>query len=176
MKLLLVKNRVLVAAAWTVLAAVQPAGAAPERALLQTARVSRVVDGDTVWVKLEARAKPIKVRILGIDAPEICQQGGAEAQQALAGRVLGQWVTLQVQPTRSRDDYGRWLARLQWQGSDVGRWLVQSGHAWSYTYRRDPGPYASEQAMATAARRGVFADAAAENPRQFRQRHGACAR
>jgi micrococcal nuclease len=153
---------------------------ATARAQVRSGVVTRVVDGDTVWVKVAARAQgatggeTLKVRIAGIDAPEICQVGGPEALQALRGHLLGQHVTLISPPFRSHDDYGRVLATVNKQGQDVGRWMVRHGQAWSYGYRRSSGPYATEQAQAQAAGAGLFAHAAAESPRGFRQRHGSC--
>lgn len=150
---------------------------AAARALVRSGVVIRVVDGDTLWVR-DATGVPggetLKVRILGIDAPEICQLGGLEAGEVLRGHVLGQTVTLTSSSTRSRDDYGRLLARVDKQGDDVGRWMVRRGQAWSYRYRRTAGPYAAEQAQAQAAGAGLFAHAAAEYPHSFRQRHGSC--
>ena len=35
--------------------------------------VMQVSDGDTLWIKTNARSKPIKVRLQGVDAPEVCQ-------------------------------------------------------------------------------------------------------
>ncbi|MES2360572.1 MAG: thermonuclease family protein [Pseudomonadota bacterium] len=134
-------------------------------------KVTYVTDGDTVWVQPAQGGRPVKIRIQGIDAPEICQAGGAAARAALKSRVLEQ--TVSISPKRL-DDYGRVLANVDWQGQDIGRWMVSTGHAWSYSYRRNPGPYAAEQSQAAAARRGLFAGSAAENPRRFRQRHGSC--
>ena len=136
--------------------------------------VTRVVDGDTLWVKSATAAKPVKVRILGIDAPEICQAGGRASREALVGRLLGQSVTLSASTSRIQDDYGRLLVKIELRGEDVGHWMVVNGHAWSYTYRRNLGPYAAEQSQAEAGRRGFFGDSAAVNPRVFRKRHGSC--
>ena len=136
--------------------------------------VTRVVDGDTLWVKTATAAKPVKVRILGIDAPEICQAGGRASREALVRRLLGQSVTLSTTTSGIHDDYGRLLAKINLQGEDVGHWMVVNGHAWSYTYRRNLGPYAAEQSQAEAGRRGFFGDSAAVNPRVFRKRHGSC--
>ena len=153
---------------------------AAARAQVRSGVVTRVLDGDTVWVgpttqPQGAKAVEIlKVRIVGIDAPEICQPGGPEALAALRGHVLGQTVTLTSPSSHSQDDYGRVLATIDKQGQDVGRWMVQHGQAWSYSYRRNPGPYAAEQAQARAAGTGLFAKRAAENPRNFRKRHGSC--
>jgi endonuclease YncB( thermonuclease family) len=40
------------------------------------AQVTRVLDGDTVWVKPKGNLAPRKLRLQGLDAPEICQAGG----------------------------------------------------------------------------------------------------
>ena len=149
------------------------------RALVRTGVVTRVVDGDTVWVKVAKNdegtaGETLKVRIVGIDAPEICQLGGPESREALRGHVLGQAVTLTSPSSRSHDDYRRLLAKVERQGEDVGRWMVRRGQAWSYRYRRNPGPYAVEQAQAQAAGVGLFGRGTAENPRSFRNRHGSC--
>ena len=139
---------------------------------VQSGVVTRVVDGDTVWVQISPGQPPLKVRIQGIDAPEICQQGGTQAQEALKNRVLGQSVTV---TSGARDDYGRTVGTLYWQGQDVGRWLVANGHAWVYSFRSKKGPYAVDFAQAQVARRGVFSQAA-EEPRVFRKRQGSCYR
>ena len=60
------------------------------------ARVTRVFDGDTLWVKPVAGGRYRKLRIDGIDAPEICQGGGAASRDALAARVLNQVVEVSV--------------------------------------------------------------------------------
>ncbi|MFN5349200.1 MAG: thermonuclease family protein [Polaromonas sp.] len=130
----------------------------------------RVVDGDTVWVQTSPSQPLLKVRIQGIDAPEICQTGGLQAQEALKNRVLGQGVTV---TSRARDDYGRTVGKLYWQGQDVGRWLVANGHAWVYSFHHKKVPYIADFAQAQAQRRGVFSQAA-EEPRLFRKRHGSC--
>lgn len=134
-------------------------------------KVIKIVDGDTVRVLPDAGGRPRKIRIEGIDAPEICQAGGARAQRALETRLLDRPVQV---TTRATDDYGRGVGRIAQEGNDVGRWMVTQGHAWSYRFRDDDGIYATEQAQARRLKRGVFAQAGAERPRDFRQRHGPC--
>lgn len=138
--------------------------------------VTKVTDGDTLWVRpvqCEAaeRCQPVKVRLLGIDAPERCQAWGAQATRALRARLLEQTVRVTYS---SRDVYGRALGRVFWGGEDIGAWMVGQGHAWSYRERRNAGPYAQEQAQAAQARRGLFADAQMIEPRVFRKSHGPC--
>ena len=158
----------LIAYAMLALVAVQ-VNAATRQA--QSGVVMRVVDGDTVWVRTSASAQPLKVRIEGIDAPEICQPGGVQARDALKARLLGQSVTL---TSGARDDYGRTIGTLHMQGQDMGRWQVAQGNAWVYSYRHRKAPYADEFARAQATRRGLFSGGQAEEPRLFRKRHGSC--
>ena len=132
--------------------------------------VTRVVDGDTLWLKTSTNAQPLKVRIQGIDAPEICQLGGVPARDALRRMALGQSVTV---TSKAHDDYGRTIGIVHLQGHDIGRWMVSQGHAWAYTYRHKKGPYADEFQQAQSARRGMFISAS-EDPRFFRKRHGSC--
>lgn len=151
----------LAASAWS---------AAEQRSFQAT--VTRVSDGDTVWVRPVSGGRPLAVRLVGIDAPELCQAHGAEARQALDAQLRRRTVTVRVQ---GRDSYDRLLAQVQLQGQDVGGWLVASGHAWSSGWRSDPGPYAQQQSMARQARRGLWSAAALE-PRRFRREHGPCER
>lgn len=138
-----------------------------------TGIVSHVSDGDTLWVQPRAGGPPRKLRIDGIDAPEICQAGGEAARRALAQRALHRPVAVTV---RRHDSYGRGLAHVALEGRDLGADMVGSGHAWSYRWRQQPGPYAAHEARARQAGRGLFALDQAERPRDFRQRHGSCYR
>lgn len=143
-------------------------------ALAMSGVVTRVSDGDTVWVKPDdaPKRRPVKVRLVGIDAPERCQAWGAEATAALSARVLHQRVEV---PTRGVDPHGRVLGGLRLaDGSDVAAWMVAQGHAWSSRYQRHPGPYAREQREAQQRRAGLFADAEAVEPWRFRKAHGPC--
>ena len=136
--------------------------------------VSRVSDGDTLWVRPDGdRRKPVKLRLQGIDAPERCQPWGTQATAALNGRALGQRVQVQG---RASDDFGRLLVelRLERGGADIGAWMVGQGHAWSPRFRHHPAAYARQEREARAARRGLFANPDAEPPRLFRKRHGPC--
>ena len=82
---------------------------APARIVLATytAPVVRIADGDTITV-LHDRQR-VRIRLWGIDAPEMAQAWGPEAKQFTAARVEGQTVTLQVHDT---DRYGRTVAEV----------------------------------------------------------------
>lgn len=146
------------------------AGRAPrDRAWSGT--VTWVSDGDTLWVAPEGGGRPRKIRLDGIDAPEICQAWGSAARDALRQRALHRTVRV---ATRRLDDYRRELAKVDLGGEDLGGWMVERGHAWSYRYRHNPGPYVAEERSARLAKHGLFADSAALEPRAFRQSHGPC--
>ena len=141
------------------------------QAKILTGVVTHVTDGDTIWVRLSEGGEPVKVRFQGIDAPESCQEGGLQSRDALFKKAMRQNVVLS---TQSRDDYGRLLARVRMDGEDLGAWMVSQGHAWSYHFRRNPGPYAMEERSAKGDRRGLWAKANPIEPREFRKQNGSC--
>ena len=133
--------------------------------------VTHVSDGDTVWVQPLLGGEVYKVRLWGIDAPEICQPWGPQARTALHEALQGQVVEVRA---CTRDSYGRLLAQLTRQGNDVGAWMVGQGYAWSYSYKSNPGPYEALQRQAQTQHLGLFSEARVLQPRWFRRRYGAC--
>ena len=135
-------------------------------------RIRFVIDGDTVVFQTDAPGDAeIRLRLLGIDAPEICQAGGAEAREALVQLTTGRRA---MALGAVRDGYHRRLVTLLVDGEDVGKRMVRDGHAWSPSYRGRPGRYAAQEREARAARRGLFAATDPLPPRRFRQLHGSC--
>jgi micrococcal nuclease len=135
-----------------------------------TGVVSHITDGDTIWVRPEGtQRKPVKVRLQGIDAPEGCQAGGAQATAALKSRLLHQSQTV------AKDTYHRTLGHVRLHGEDIAAWMVSQGQAWSAHGRvGNLGPYGAQERQARAARRGVFASREVMEPRAFRKMHGSC--
>lgn len=136
-----------------------------------TGIVSHVTDGDTLWVLPDSGGTPQKLRLKGIDAPEICQFGGEVSKAKLTEYALHQHVDVTV---RLKDVYGRGLAHVRLNGIDLGAQMVLSGQAWSYRWGRSFGPYAYEETVARESRRGLFESTLAEVPGDFRKRHGSC--
>jgi micrococcal nuclease len=94
--------------------------------------VERVVDGDTIHVRLGARVE--KVRYIGINTPEVHhptkgeEPGGREATEVNRRLVEGKRVRLELD-VRERDRYGRLLAYV-WVGDVmVNAELVRLGYA-----------------------------------------------
>ena len=80
-------------------------------------RVVRVVDGDTIHVRVGARLE--KVRYIGVNTPEIphprargWREGGARAREVNRRLVAGRDVRLELDTAR-RDGYGRLLAYVR---------------------------------------------------------------
>lgn len=137
-----------------------------------TGWVSWVMDGDTVLLVRDGQHEPVKLRIEGIDAPEICQPGGAEARDAMIRLALRKPVQVL---DHGHDVYGRQIGRLSMDGVDLGAEMVRSGMAWAYRFRTGKGPYAGLQRQAQKQRTGVFsADEVAMSPPVFRKFHGTC--
>lgn len=114
-------------------------------------RVTRVIDGDTVEVEDGRR-----IRLLGIDAPEIGYDGvpsdaGAESSREwLRQRIGGASVQLRFGPEQL-DRYGRTLAWIYLPGGElINRELLQAGQARLLTRFGLPADLSTELHQAVA--------------------------
>lgn len=114
-----------------------PLDTSPGPASERTAGVVHyVLDGDTVQVTTDG-GRDVRVRLLGISAPEIPHPGkpgecyGDESTRRLEKLLpAGTRVVLITDPTQDDlDNYGRWLRYLEVAGRDVGRAQIRSGAA-----------------------------------------------
>ena len=96
-------------------------------AVVLEGRVTSVADGDTI--RVQTADGNIRIRFLGIDAPESDQEFGAEAKTALTQLILHKRVLVK---TDSNDQYGRALAQVAYQNHDVGLYMLEHGYAWVY--------------------------------------------
>ena len=100
-----------------------------------TAKVLRVVDGDTIYVE-NRFGKNFKVRLTGIDAPEKKQPYGLASTHKLNEILINKWVLLESKPKNgnpySIDRYNRVLAKVIFDGRDVNLSQVSSGYAWHF--------------------------------------------
>ena len=124
----------------------------PDEALpVLVGTVLSVTDGDTIKVQLSSG--PMSVRFHSIDAPEKDQPWGLDARSALAGRLAGRRVELEVW---TQDRYERLVATVHLGGENINAWMVQEGHAWAYRdYMKDPA-YCVSEADARARRLGLW--------------------
>ena len=123
----------LLACAATVLAGL--ASAATSGGFTQKGVVTRVVDGDTVDVRLGG-GKSERVRLIGIDAAERGTCFSSQATERARQLALSKPVVLRGDRTQdTRDRYGRLLAYVWLPGGrDLGYQLVAGGFAKVYVY------------------------------------------
>ena len=126
----------------------------------------RVIDGDTVDIADEEQNLH-RIRIVGLDAPELAQPYGRAAKAALSELVLDKEV--HVVPA-GVDKYNRELAVLR-QNSvigqlDVAETMISNGHAFSWG-----GAHYKAQEYAAAHRLGIWSDLSyQERPWLYRRR------
>lgn len=93
-----------------------------------TGTVSLVYDGDTITLQAEFTIK--KIRLAGIDAPELNQPNGIESRDALRQDILNQQVTVDA---TKQDRYGRSVGKVLLNNEDINLKQVRRGLAWVYT-------------------------------------------
>lgn len=131
--------------------------------LLALQLVVDVHDGDTVRLQDGQR-----VRLWGIDAPELKQPYGIQSRDHLRKLCQGKVVTLK---THGEDKYGRTLAVVLVAGRNCNESLLQAGLAWWYR-KYTPGEkrYEALEAEAHRKRVGLWAARSWMPPWEWRHR------
>ncbi|SJN25300.1 Staphylococcus nuclease (SNase) domain [Microbacterium esteraromaticum] len=113
----------------------------------ETGEVVAVVDGDTIDVQLSGTTE--RVRIIGIDTPEIGRDAGEvtdcyaeEARTFLDELLYGHTVELRTDSSQQAvDDYGRLLRHVYIDGQNAALAALSGGVGVEYTYA---APYAGQ--------------------------------
>ncbi|MDR2819444.1 MAG: thermonuclease family protein [Desulfovibrio sp.] len=101
---------------------------APQAKAVLSGNVLRVLDGDTLTVRLDG--KETRIRVYGVDAPEMKQEYGKEAQEFVENMILTEMVQIETVDT---DRYGRTVAIVHLRDGDtLERRLLSAGMAWLY--------------------------------------------
>ncbi|EIJ6626548.1 thermonuclease family protein [Campylobacter upsaliensis] len=136
-----------------------------------TGKVSRVIDGDTIELLAKtSKTNPynhiakLKIRLYGIDAPELKQAYGKEAKEFLSALVLKQEVSLIIE---NKDKYDRFVGTLFLKGQDINKEMVKNGYA--HAYESFSKKYLAEQADAKMFKLGLWQDEKAVKPSEFRK-------
>ena len=133
--------------------------------------VARVSDGDTVRLLVNDSTE-LKIRLSGIDAPELDQAFGKESKNRLTKLVDGRTIEAQCS---KRDRYRRWLCKLVFNFSDINLSLVKDGFAWWYQYYKkdqtleDQQSYRMAEAIAKENKLGLWEDSNPVAPWDFRR-------
>jgi micrococcal nuclease len=169
----------LVAIRWAaILALLMCAAAAPaEQPRTAYVTVERVVDGDTL-VATSANATKLRIRLTGIDAPEIAHRSdpgqpfGLESRRYLERLLLNRPVRLEMfGPDRYRP-----ILAVAWTGdTNVNVRMVRIGFAEVYRGSRCQA-YCKEliqaEAEAQRERQGIWSQDQHESPAAYRKRVG----
>lgn len=98
-------------------------------------KVVGVHDGDSITLLTSGKLE-VKVRLEGIDAPELKQAYGNASKKSLSDLVFGQQVRLEV---TGKDRYRRILGHVFVGDTWVNLCQVKNGFAWHYKkYNKDP--------------------------------------
>lgn len=133
----------------------------------QSFAVSKVVDGDTMDILGPDGLSETRVRLIGIDAPELVDpttnQPARFAENSAAylkARLGVRNVTLRLEPVETRDRYGRLLAYIYLTDSDcINIDLIRNGMAYAdrrfmHSWR---GQYEQAENEARRKERGLWA-------------------
>lgn len=136
-----------------------------------------VPDGDTVVVAPSGDTKtPVKVRLYGVDAPELGQPSGPQARDWLRERLPAGTPVEVI--NYSQDKYGRVVGLIQiGSGSTIQTLngeLVAAGLAWvywPYCKERFCRQWGKAEKAARADRRGLWQEADPTRPADWRKQH-----
>jgi micrococcal nuclease len=147
-----------------VLAATLPAAAAPAQKTILIAkgetssgRCVGVHDGDSMTVLIETPDGPrqAKIRLDGIDAPELGQAYSKKSKEVLSALVFDKTCDVE---SRGGDKYGRTIGRVTTNGKDVNAAMLEAGMAWHFEKYDDRESMAALQKAAQASKDGLWAE------------------
>lgn len=96
--------------------------------IVNASLVTRVIDGDTFEIETGE-----KVRLIGINAPEISDVFGLESKEYLIKLIEGKNVDLQSDNLSNKTDrYNRLLRYVILNGEDINYKLIMDGYAFAY--------------------------------------------
>ena len=128
-------------------------------------KVVGVRDGDDV-VLLVGKTQH-RIRLAGIDAPELGQTFGRRAKQTLSDLAFGKTARAEVS---GRGRYGRLIGTVHIGDQNVNQQLVAGGWAWHFKRYSDDKTLARPEAEARQAKRGLWADPDPVPPWEWRRR------
>lgn len=117
---------------------------------------SYIIDGDTVDIN------GVRIRLYGIDAPEMKQDGGEEAKIYLTKLLTDAQIEGRF---HGKDVYDRTLATLYADGQDVCEAMVTYGYALA---NGRAGLYKKHERKARRSKKGLWAKNGISSPKAFR--------
>ena len=99
--------------------------ALPSTSLAWRGKVASVIDGDVIKVRHGKKVE--KVKLYGIDAPEMKQNFGRVSKEYVASLIAGRVVDVD---SKDIDRHGRTVALVFVNGDCVNELAVKNGYAW----------------------------------------------
>ena len=122
-----------------------------------------MIDGDTLEVETESGTR--LVDLWGIDAPELGQDWGNEAQQFVAELAQGHLVEIEARGTIGE----RFFATVKIDEADLAPIVIRNGFAWLPEGGETNDAYAVELFMARAEKVGIWAGTSQIHPARWRE-------
>lgn len=113
-----------------------------------TARVTRVIDGDTIDVELNGES--VRIRYVGVNTPERDEPCYSDATQANRDLVEGQTVRLEID-TSDTDRFDRLLRYVYVGDTFVNEELIRRGYGEVVRYAPDDREFANFRTLEQAA-------------------------
>lgn len=93
------------------------------------AKVTKVIDGDTIRVKWTERNFDFPVRFLYIAAAELDEEGGLESRKWLESQIMGEEVYIRVNPRNRVEKWGRLLGEIIMGGISMNQMSMDIGYS-----------------------------------------------
>lgn len=129
-------------------------------------KVTRVSDGDTV-ILTDSKKNKTKVRLDGIDAPEIGQEYGDESKEFVEKLILNKNVKVKVIGV---DKYKRTLGVIYLDNLNINEELLANGLAWQYHYNKNE-KYTQLVKSAKSNGLNIWSDRKAMDPYEWRKKN-----
>jgi len=137
-------------------------------------QVIKIIDGDTVYFQTKNDNRYKKLRLVGIDAPEIHQPFGLKSKQCLGNLINNKPVKIMLFGT---DRYKRTLAKILTEEVDINLAMIKEGCAWFYRKykntldKNDQLMYDQAEVFAIDNKKGLFSNHEAEAPWNWRKKN-----
>lgn len=127
-------------------------------------KLIEVHDGDTVTLSYK-NGKKVKVRLFGIDAPELAQLYGDESKRHLYNLLKRKNISLK---SNGKDTYNRLIATLYVNDKNINLQMIKDGYAWHYERYYKSDEYSEAQKNAKSNKLGLWKQDNPTEPWVFR--------
>ena len=137
-------------------------------------KIIKIIDGDTVHFQAYGDDGYKKLRLVGIDAPEIKQSFGYKSRQCLGNLINNKQVQI---ISFGEDRYKRTLAKILIEKIDINLAMIKNGCAWFYRrYKKtldldDQVMYDQAEIFAIENKKGLFSNQEAEAPWDWKKKN-----